>query len=441
MNGSTLARFGIGALIAACCAAPGVASADVPTLNPTGALTFSWQGDPARGCQAAGVCAVSGSLVVIPEDQSGSAESPRSRDIRIDDAGAVVRVTDPGSTDAQPHVCTQLAPVIMELTVARRHSGGLHAVADTFSAPTSGDCAGPSALSLSNIQLPARQLPGRTEAYDLSGALGFGSGPYAVTVRSTIRARRPSEPAAEDLGLSSSSSSGSSGPVPGLQPFKALVEHVSIDYRITTNSGAVTTAFDGRPDPFCVPLDACGVTGALTDTISGTSTKLEFDAQHVVVRRASRRKALADLRAGRLTLSDTGETVSDVLSANIAWSAGTACTDGLRRFNALAVDATPDKHLKRMLFSLVGNSTEDPFRTACPGPGIDDVLGSSDALARGALPVRDLGRSSLRVVVSGHGRFVTGTYAGARNGGITLGLRLVRVRAATELETVFPGEP
>jgi hypothetical protein len=382
---------------------------------------------------------VSGSLDVIPADQTGSAESPRSRDIRIEDDGAVVRVTDPGSTEAQPHICTQLAPVTIDLTVARSHSGGLQAHPDSFSPPTSGDCAGPSALSLSSTELPARRLPGRTEAYDLTGAVGFGSGPYAVTVRSTIRARRPSGSGSGAFGLSGSGSSSGSFPAP--KQSRQLVEHVSIDYRITTNTGTVTTTFDGRPDPFCVPLDACGVSGALTDAISGGSTDLEFDAQRVVFNRASSRKALADLRSGRLTLFDTGELVSDVLSANVGWSAGSACTDRLSQFNALVINVTPNKDKKRMLFSLAGNSMEDPFRAACPGPGIADVLGASDTLARGSLPVRDLGRTSLRIPISGHGRFVTGSYAGARNGGVTLGLRLVRVRAGTRAETVFPGEP
>ena len=97
MNGSTLARFGIGVLIAVFAASGAAsASADTPTLNPSGTLTFSWRGATERGCQAAGVCAVSGSLEVIPQDQSGSSETPRTRDIMIEDDGSVVRVTDPG---------------------------------------------------------------------------------------------------------------------------------------------------------------------------------------------------------------------------------------------------------------------------------------------------------------------------------------------------------
>jgi hypothetical protein len=437
VNGSTLARFGTGVLIA-CCAAPGVALADTPTLNPSGTLTFSWQGDPSRGCQAVGVCAVSGSLVVIPADQSGSSESPRSRDIQIEDDGAVARVTDPGSTPSQPHICTQLTPVNMFLTIKRRALGGLHALAQWFSVPSSGDCAGPLAGALGAFTLPTRRLPGRREAYDLSGIRTFGSGPYTVTIRSTIRARRPAAGAGTPgaFGLSSSSSGSSTGP----NPRKGLVEHVSIVYRTMGTSGTFTTAFAGRPDPFCVPLDACGASGVITDTISGDSSRLEFDAQRVVSRRASRRQALADLRSGRLALFDTGVPLVNALSVNFRWPDGSACTDRLRQLSAVSLNATVTRH-RRLGFVVATDPVEDPLRSVCPGPAGGDVLGSAATLAQDSVPLRELGRRSLRIELSGHGRFVSGSYVGSHRGGLGLGLRLVRVLAGTKVETVFPGEP
>ena len=437
MNGSALARFGIGVLVA-CCAVPAAALADTPTLNPSGTLTFSWRGDPARGCQAAGVCDVSGSLEVIPQDQSGSSETPRMRDIRIEDDGAVVRVTDPGSTPSEPHICTQLSPVSMVLTVVRSHLAGLQAIGlPFFSSPTTGDCAGPSADSLGSFSLPARRLPGPREAYDVSSTQSFGSGPYVVTIKSTIRARRPARSAD---GGSGSSSSSSSGVVSGPKPRKGLVERVSLQYRITGITGTVTTMFAGRPDPFCVPLDACGASGVVTDAISGTENGFEVDAQRVVTRQVSRRGALADLRSGRLPLQATGVLLTDVLSANVGWPVGSACTDRLRQFNALDVNTEASRHHGKVLFSLE-TQTEDPFRTACPGPATTDVLGSSDTLARASLPLTQLGRSSLRIALSGRGRFVAGSYAGSHSGGVTLGLRLIRVQAGTKIENVFPGEP
>lgn len=438
MNATTLARFGIGAVIA-CLAAPGIASA-APTLNPSGTLTFSWHGDPARGCQAAGVCGVSGSLVVIPQDQSGSSESPPSRNISIEDDAAVVRVTDPGSTPDQPHVCTDLEAVNFQLLIVRPRSGGLRALAGPFQTPTSGDCAGPLALALADFTLPARRLPGRGEAYNLSSTQRFGAGPYEVMLASTIRARRSAgSPPGNGLGVSSSSSSGSSGSGP--RPHKGLVEQVSLEYRITSTSGKLTTAFEGRPDPLCVPLDACGVTGTLTAAISGAAGQLEVDAQRVVSRRRSRRAALADLGSGRLPLVQTGVLLNDVLSAHVGWPAGSACTNSVSQRNTLSLDLVEARHRSNVLISLATDPPQDPFRTACPGPGAADVLGSSATLARGVLPIRALGRRSVRIALSGHGRFVAGSYSGSRGGGVRLALRLVRVRAGTKTEYVFPGEP
>jgi hypothetical protein len=57
------------------------------------------------------------------------------------------------------------------------------------------------------------------------------------------------------------------------------------------------------------------------------------------------------------------------------------------------------------------------------------------------MPATELGRQSLRLVLSGHGRFVAGSYAGSRSAGVTLGLRLIRVQAGTKRENLFPGEP
>ena len=436
MNGSALARFGIGVLVA-CCAVPAAALADPPSLNPSGTLTFSWRGDPARGCQAAGVCAVSGSLEVIPADQSGSSETPKSRDIRIEDDNAVVRVTDPGSTPVQPHICTQLAPVSMVLTVLRTHSGGLQATGLPFlSSPSSGDCAGPVG-SLGAFSLPARRLPGPREAYDLSSTKSFGSGPFTVTIKSTIRARRPAGPGPGGSGTSSSSSSGS---FPGSKLHKGLVESVSMRYQLTGVSGTVTTTFAGRPDPFCAPLDACGASGVVTDAIAGTENRFEFDADRVVKRRVSRRGALADLRSGRLKLLAGGVLLGDRLSANVGWPVGSACADTLRQHNALDINALESRHHGNLLLTLDAQG-EDPFRSACPGPAAADVLASSDTLARAVMPVRDLGRKSLRIVLSGHGRFVSGSYAGSHTGGLTLTMRLVRLQAGTTVENVFPGEP
>jgi hypothetical protein len=438
VNGSTLARFGIGVLIA-CFAAPGVALGETPSLNPSGTLTFSWRGDPARGCQAAGVCAVSGALEVIPADQSDTFETPATRNIEIEDDSSVVRVTDPGSTPSQPHVCAEPSPFGMFLVVMRRRQlPGLEAITIPFSGPSSGDCAGPSSLSLGDFTLPARRLPGPSEAYDLSGTRTFGSGPYEITVKSTIRARRPAH-GENGSGNVSVGGSGSSGGFPVPKPHKGLLERVAVQYQVSSTTGTITTTFAGRPDPFCMPLDACGASGTVTDSISGISRKLEFEAERVAKRRVSRRAALDDFRSGRLPLQSTAVLLKDALSATVRWPTGSVCTDRLTHHNAVDLNVDRARGRRKVGFTLITNQIEDPFRNACPGPSASDALASSDAMARASLPLRAVGRRRLRIVVSGHGRFVAGSYAGSRSGGVTVELRLLRVRAGTVTAKLFPG--
>ena len=70
------------------------------------------------------------------------------------------------------------------------------------------------------------------------------------------------------------------------------------------------------------------------------------------------------------------------------------------------------------------------------------MLGSSDTLARAVDAGKQISAARvLRIVLSGHGRFVVGSYAGSHSGGLTLAMTLVRVRAGTKVENVFPGEP
>jgi hypothetical protein len=202
-------------------------------------------------------------------------------------------------------------------------------------------------------------------------------------------------------------------------------------------SGEITTTFAGRPDPFCTPFDACGATGTLTDSISGSSSTLEFDAQRTVHARVSRRAAVADLQSGRLPLLESGVLLTDVLSATVGWSGGSACTDRTRHLNALNVNTSGVEHHHQVLFSLATDQVEDPFRSYCPGPATADVLGSADMLARSLAPLRELGARRLIVVLNGRGGFVADSYAGSRSARVTFALQLVRLRAGTTVENVF----
>ncbi len=411
-------------------------SAGAPVLNPTGSLTFSWRGDPTLGCAAAGVCGVSGTLEVIPESQAGGVESPRQSDIMIDDTDAVARVSDPGSAAAAPRTCVDLVPVSITLHVVRSGSAGRHAVIDfAEQSPSSGRCAGPTASKLGAISLPARRLPGPREAYDMSGQARMHAGPYLVTVASTLRARRPASTPGGGVG------SVIRGPPPSPRPRKRLVEQVTLNYRMQLISGALTTDFAGLPRPACLPLDACGTLGSLGDAISTADGSLQLEAERVVRHPISGAAALRDLRAGRLKIPfvAAGGQISGRLSATAAWSGGPTCRDEMRQqlnLNGKAKGTRLDLALQAS-----NQGAVDILRTHCPGPSTDDVLGPGGSIAAGTLAVRTLGRHHLHLVLPGDGRFVGSGYEGARRGGVSIDLRLLRLLAGTRRISALPGFP
>jgi hypothetical protein len=440
------------ALPAATCAVPGAASAAiataasptgrgaapaaVPTLNPAGSLTFSWRGDPSRGCQAAGVCDVSGTLEVIPESQFGSAESPRQSDIAIQDADAVARVSDPGLTAAGPRICTDLVPVALSLGVAHGGGAGGHAVVNfAEQPPSSGRCAGPTASELGAISLPARRLPGPLEAYDLSGQVTLHSGPYLVTVASSLRARRPASAPGGGLSL------GAPPSPPAPRPSERLLEQITVDYRLQRISGTLTTDFRGITDPACLALDACGTSGSLSDAISETGGSVQVQAARFVGRRVSGAAALRDLRAGRLRIEfvAASRAIRGRLSATATWSGGPTCRDQIAQ--ELGLNGSVKGTAVDLSLAAVNPGGADILRTHCAGPASVDVLGSGGTIAGATFQVRTLGDRRLHLTLPGSGRFIGPGYEGARGGAVAVDLRLLRVRGGTRAVKGLPGIP
>jgi hypothetical protein len=73
------------------------AHAVAETFTTTGSITFTWHGDPARGCAAEGLCAVQGELTLAAQG-SVSVESfganPRRVDAPLETSGSTARVLD-----------------------------------------------------------------------------------------------------------------------------------------------------------------------------------------------------------------------------------------------------------------------------------------------------------------------------------------------------------
>ena len=427
MNGSALARFGIGVLVA-CCAVPAAALADTPTLNPSGTLTFSWRGDPARGCQAAGVCAVSG---LARGDPGRSIRDPSRRlgreDIRIEDDNSVVRVTDPGSTPSR---------------AARVHAAGAgqHGLDDRAD-PLGEDCRPPASRSSRRPRavtaLVRRAVARRRSRFRRGACRGrerrmtcrarsrSARVPTTVTIKSTMRARRPSRHRSPES--PGPAARAAAAPSRLRRRTRALVESVSLQYRITAYQ---RHGHDDVRGPARSVLRAArrvrGERRRHRRDLRHLEQRFEFDAQRVVKRPGV---------AARSRWPTSG------LVACCCWTPASCSTTACRRTSAglsgrpapigsgsstpwTSFARTSSRRHTNVLFSLIRKSR---IRFAPPVPGLQRRTCSGPRTHwRGPLmPARDLGRkSACGSSLSGRGRFVVGSYAGSHSAGVTLAMRL-----------------
>src|SRR5947208_5951319 len=159
----------------------------------SGQIVLTWHGDPARGCAAAGVCDLSGSIVSKPDlvDIYG-AFRPDGRfypgeATLFSTAPAVVRTRRSNPTGASS-TCLDLVDAggvalspteqpggryTFDLSTAHSFTGGL----------TTGRCAGPKAKQLETVfpsgVLQAALKGHRSRLLDLTGRRSFTAGPFS----------------------------------------------------------------------------------------------------------------------------------------------------------------------------------------------------------------------------------------------------------------------
>jgi hypothetical protein len=440
-------------------AAPAALAPAAPATRPTrstrstsvelvGSLTIAWQGDQARGCAAAGLCGVSGSLQMLPS--GGSSGAPGPPPLELSDPSSVARVVEQSPSGITGATCADLVPVDFVFGVGRSSAGGLRAVVDednSVQLPSAGRCAGPTAKDLSALELPARRLG--SHGYDLSGRATFGAGPFAVTAISSVRALFSRGSGGTNNGASGTLStvtvgSSSSPPPAGVRTRVELQEHAELVYRIAGVDGGLTTTFAGLAAPFCDPLGACGTSGELAETFSANGT-LGFFGSRIVKRRVGSRAALADLRAGRLELErglaglPIGETVTETLRR----PDGTECADSSTEDTVLGSSLAGERHSERLALDPSGGGGldgSDSLRTRCPGPSGADILGSS-SLAAATLPDRALGTRRLAITFRSAGSFSSSAYAGERGGSVVLSLVRAQASGGTSREPIIVTAP
>ena len=312
-----LAVVGVAAAIGAVAvAAP--AAAD-QTLEATGSITYTWQGDPGHGCATVGVCDVAGALIV---DAQGSVDLQQLRHqsiLNLNNGAATVRVlTGTGQSASE---CVDLPPNQGGVSVfVRRSAGGL--VGAITPPLSSGRCAGPLVSDLEGVTLSVRRSAGKQPSFDLRTNKTFAAGPFVGTLVSTVT-MRPG-PATE----SSTPSSGGSSSAPRPARRKLFTEHVRLRYQVTGSSEPLTVSFAGENDPFCTVLGSCGVSGDVAVSAPDFSGTLTLQASRLVPRPRSADQAIADLKRGRMELF--GVLFSEARDLGVAQPAGWLPLPGFR---------------------------------------------------------------------------------------------------------------
>jgi hypothetical protein len=444
---------GLTAVAAAGAALAAGTSPPLPLIQPeliTGTLTYTWHGDPARNCGAQGLCGSHGALIVEFDGYGQLFLASHGATANLQSASATVRVRrdDP---NVQPGECVD-AQIVLDFGIRLNRDRAGRYMGSFAQAPgSSGRCAGPLVTDLARLHLPAIRFGKRGLGFDLRGRTPFVAGPFSGELVSTVLLRPD---LSQSPGSSTGSSSGTSFGAPPAppRPVTIFIEYARLRYRIRGATGTLETAFTGDPEPLCQPLDSCGVAGALRVAVNGYAGQFQLSFSRQVARRAGRRRALADLRAGRLTDEGIGLVAAPVAVVSEAETRAGApgCQDATAVRLPLQIGGSPFGAATGPLQVGFGSVTDqtDPLRTHCAGPSTGDVAGlrvpfgpgfggPSVSIATGSIPTRLLGSRSAVVAVANPGGFSEGGYSGTRSGSLQFTLTLTSIATGTRAIRVF----
>lgn len=398
----------------------GAAGTQSENLTVSGSLTYTWQGDTARGCAAVGVCDVRGELILKPlgGGQSVTFGGGGPPDIFVGASG-VVRVLRTGAGGGE---CVDIPDQVFNgLDIRLPSSRSAKVVLE--SPPASGRCAGPLQSDLSGISIPVRRMPGRRPSFVMRGTQSFAAGPFSGSLISDLTVKATPANQAGFSGSSSSGGSRSSGSSPASS--RTVLERVQLAYRISSAS-SIQTTFAGADG--CEILDACGARGSLSLSVDPAGQLTVF-ATRVVRHRPSKRQALSDLRRGRLRVNGFA-TAGGTVAESYSWGDGTSCQDSVSTPVLELALGSPGSGLGgRLPLALSSNNGPDSetLRTHCAGPTDADLVGSNGPLASGFVGTDQLLSKHLTVDLTEPEGFTGLGYSGTRQGALRLELTLTKV--------------
>ncbi|HEX2086004.1 MAG TPA: hypothetical protein VHF89_10005 [Solirubrobacteraceae bacterium] len=408
----------------------------------TGALTITWRGDPARGCAEAGLCDRSGSVVLRGGGSSSGGSSGGVHSVDVGLRPGTARVVR-GAPEAPDGVCTDVVGAPYLSLVAERTSGGRVALTpQPFGRPfglatVAGRCAGPLGPAL-EAALPSAvvdraSLLRGTARIDLSGRRPFADGPFSGEVASTLVVTRRTRPAPR---LGGEARPGRVTDARGVRVPRRLAI-LELGYRVERLDGALTTDFAGLPEPFCLALDACGLTGThelrlrLGAPRGGTVWLNAYGPARALRGRRTVAGALAAVAAGALRLDGLALERLEGTSTAATQQPGAAPCRSSRdvRLPAVRLDVRRAALRLRLGGSEAFREDDDPLRTHCPGPDADDLAGGT--LAAGRIPLAALARRRVTLPLAPQrGGAAAGDFAAAARGRVEIVLRRVRARVS-----------
>lgn len=422
------------AAAAASVAAPS-AAADVDVdLTVRGAITVSWRGDPARGCEHAGMCGDRGTITTSPDidGELTLGRAGRGWEARGGESGGTLepsvvvraRRDSPGEEVA---LCTDTPLTRLEVDVAPRGARSRLGFATSIEPLSTGACAGPTADELAEV-LPsalvdldrlrrgpmALRLAGRRPL--LAGAL---TGEVAYDVRIRLGRMRPSDEGDDPV------SAGLPAAPPG--PRQTVV----VAYRVERVQGDARAAFRGLREPGCELQDRCGVVGVSTYRVDRPGGRLELVGLAPPGPRRSRASLLRELRAGRLAIGGRfavpGRSPGTVTAAVLRPTGRAGCRDSAPA-PPVELELKPGATgVQVRAFAILGHG--HPFRARCAGPAGAALL-PDGVLARGRVAWVDLMRPRVELRLGADRRFNGEGYAGERTAAMTVGLRRESISVA-----------